>query len=296
MTARVVVPVILPLAVPACWHRPAVAILIRSVYVFFGPGALLSTGPPLLMLYHARRLSSHPCGLFCCHPPRRRTRVYVSYWYYKRPDIPSGVRRRPSGRDKTGGELFFSTHLDENKVQTLMGHCKVYDRPVWLDRGQKTAPMHTYYCSKVYDLQGQYVGGFAWGGGGRRVFPIVPCMCLLTFVFLLSFGSQLNDGRVSLVLFVELPSRSHRCAMLGATVTDAFVRGVVCCCPRSLHPPCLFLAAVFLNCSWLPPPSYFRSPHGYCLRTSFNGGNALAAQARRRRQKVPLHSRRGERR
>lgn len=83
--------------------------------------------------------------------------VYVSYWYYKRPDIPSGVRRRPSGRDKTGGELFFSTHLDENKVQTLMGHCKVYDRPVWLDRGSKTAPMHTYYCSKVYDLQGQLV-------------------------------------------------------------------------------------------------------------------------------------------
>lgn len=96
--------------------------------------------------------------------------MYVSYWYYKRPDIPSGVRKRPSGRDKTGGELFFSTHLDENKVQTLMGHCKVYGRPVWMERGIKTAPLHTYYCSKVYDLQGQYVGGCVDGAvGGANV-------------------------------------------------------------------------------------------------------------------------------
>lgn len=127
----------------------------------------------------------------------------MSYWYYKRPDIPSGVRKRPSGRDKTGGELFFSTHLDENKVQTLMGHCKVYGRPVWMERGAKLAPLHTYYCSKVYDLQGQYVGGAVlvgwWGGDGcpTGAPPIAPWMCLLPFFFLCFVGSELVDWGVS---------------------------------------------------------------------------------------------------
>lgn len=196
VTARVVVSVTLLLAVPAWWHHPAVAVLTRYVYVCFGPGTLHSTGPPLAIRYHA--LLSHPSFVWtlCCHSRRCRNRVYVSYWYYKRPDIPSGVRRRPSGRDKTGGELFFSTHLDENKVQTLMGHCKVYDRPVWLDRGSKTAPMHTYYCSKVYDLQGQYVGGFCVGvvgGGGCSPLSHGCAPCPLFFYYLLGLDSTTGE-------------------------------------------------------------------------------------------------------
>lgn len=155
------------------------------VRCFPGPGALPSTGPPLLTPHHAPPSLPSSMWALCCPSRHPRTRVYVSYWYYKRPDIPSGVRRRPAGRDKSGGELFFSTHLDENKVQTLMGHCKVYGRPMWLDRGLKTAPLHTYYCSKVYDLQGQYVRGFAWGVGVRRVLerggPFVPRTCLVPF-------------------------------------------------------------------------------------------------------------------
>ena len=84
----------------------------------------------------------------------------MSYWYYKRQDIPSGVKNRPPGKEKTAGELYFSTHLDENKVQTLMGTCKVFNRPLWLEQGSKKAPLHHHFCTKVYDLQAQYVG---WG-------------------------------------------------------------------------------------------------------------------------------------
>lgn len=282
VTARVVVSVTLLLAVPAWWHHPAVAVLTRYVYVCFGPGTLHSTGPPLVIRYHA--LPSHPSFVWtlCCHPRRCRNRVYVSYWYYKRPDIPSGVRRRPSGRDKTGGELFFSTHLDENKVQTLMGHCKVYDRPVWLDRGSKTAPMHTYYCSKVYDLQGQYVRGFCVGVvGGGGCSPLSHGCAPCSLFFFLSSGFGLNDRRVSLVLSVGWLSRGHRCTMVGTTVTDAFVHGVVCCSRLSLHPPpcrCVWLLFSFI-CSWLPPPLTLRMVI-VCVRPAMLA--TFVAQARRR--------------
>jgi len=101
-----------------------------------------------------------PWGVFVPVAPPPAYRVYVSYWYYKRQDIPSGVKNRPPGKEKTAGELYFSTHLDENKVQTLMGTCKVFNRPLWLEQGSKKAPLHHHFCTKVYDLQAQYVG---WG-------------------------------------------------------------------------------------------------------------------------------------
>lgn len=175
--------VVLLIAVPARWRRLTVSILTGRVCVSLVllrcPWNSFAT-PYGALCPHRRTL--FPWPLASRHSLHRSFRVYVSYWYYKRPDIPSGVRKRPPGRDKTGAELFFSTHLDENKVQTLMGHCKVYGRPVWLERGASSAPLHTYFCSKVYDLQGQYVGGTGGVRGGEGSCSaaafVIPATCL----------------------------------------------------------------------------------------------------------------------